>query len=171
MVRWYDYVNSSFDMVILWHLGPENMAWNRDSQGRWKNYMGNVPVGGAFEEYWFTVAVGNNGPQFLQIYETNDPNIRSLEGDLTTLEKLNMQSKQMPYLPKAILPQGLEDPSIIQERTVLYADINNYVKTFVATAIMNGLTDAQWTTHLRTVDGLNIAKYIQGYQVLYDRSK
>jgi hypothetical protein len=171
MVRWYDYVNSSFEIMTLWQLGPENLAWAFDEGGLWRNIMDNVPVGSAYEEYWSTVAVANNGPQCMQIYDYNNVNIRSLEGDLNTLYKLASQALQEPFFPKAILPQGLEEPAILQDRAILFADIDNYVKNFIATSIMNGLTDAQWSAHLRTCEGLNINRYIQPYQALYDRSK
>jgi len=170
LVRWYDYTNSTFEIMMLWMLGPENMAWSYDSIGRWRNIMDNVPQGSSWDEYRFTLAAVN-GPQCSQIFDYNRPDIRSLDGDENTLNKLASQALQEPFFPAAVLPLGLEDPAIIRERAILYADIDSYVKSFVATSIMNGITDAQWNEHLRNCERLNIPGYVKPYQDLYDRSR
>ena len=171
LVRWYDYIHSSFELMMLWQLGPLNMAWGYDSAGRWRNIMDNVPQGSAFQEYWMTVAVGPNGPQCMQIYDFNNVNTRSLEGDDNTLNKLASLSLSEPFINPFPIPPGLEDTKIIQDRAILFADIDTYVKNFIASSIINGITDAQWNEHLRNCERLNVTRYAQSYQSLYDRSR
>jgi hypothetical protein len=91
--------------------------------------------------------------------------------DITTITKLASLALTEPFIPAKVLPMGLEEASVLQERAVLFTDIDTYVKNFVATSIMQGITDAQWANHLQNTGRLNIPRYIQSYQALYDRSK
>ena len=170
LVRWYDYLHSSFEILMLWQLGPENYAWDRDSAGRWRNSMINVPQGSSFQEYWYTMSVGSTGPQCPQIFDFNNVNTRSLEGDDNTIGKLASQALQEAFLSD-VLPQGLEDPVVIQDRAIMFADIDTYIRNFIATSVMQGVTDAQWNEHLRNTERMNIPRYVQSYQALYDRSR
>ena len=171
LIRLYDYVNSSYDSIMLWYLGPENVAWERDSLGRWVALYNNIPQGSTWEELWYTVGVGSNGMQFAGLINLNDPNVRSVEGDANLLNKLRMMALQEPFFPAEFLPLGLEDQDVVRERSILYADINTYVRNFIPNAVKYGLTDTQWNEHLRNIERLNIPRYVQPYQELYDRSR
>ncbi|MCL2832722.1 MAG: extracellular solute-binding protein [Treponema sp.] len=170
LVRWYDYVNSSLQMVTEWENGPEGLAWEYDNSGRWMNIMDNVPAGSSWGEYRHTLGPGSGGPQCAQIYDWNNPSVRNISDQNTLLKIASLQLCE-PFLPVKILPMGLEEANVIQDRAILYADINPYVMNFIATSVMHGVTDAQWNEHLRNCERLNVSQYAQSYQRLYDMSR
>lgn len=163
LVRWYDYINSSAQITQEWDAGPEGMAWVWDGN-RAVNIQTNVPAGAAWDEYRSTIGVGQTGPQFGTIYYTPLPQ------NLLQEKALSLQL-QLPFLPKAI-PIGLETADVVQERSIWFTDIDTYVKTFVATSVMKGITDDQWNEHLRICQQrLPVAKYVASYQDHYDKTK
>jgi len=173
LVRWYDYINSSLEMVLFWELGPRGVSWDWtyvNGNQMWKQLDGNIPAGSSWGEFRHTVGVGSNGPQCGEAQDRNNPIVRTIE-DANTLNKIASVALQEPFLVKEVLPFGLEDPAIIRDRAILYADIDSYVRNFIATSVMNGITDAQWNEHLRNTERLNIPAYVKTYQALYDRSK
>ena len=167
LVRWYDYINSTLDILLLWDVGPENLAWAYTPDKKWETIMTNVPAGTAWGEIRHTYGVGGSGPQCGEIYEYNVPSVRAL--DSLAISILDVMALQTPFYPKQTIPVGLEEASVIQERSTLFIDIDNYVRNFTAMSVLNGLTDAQWNEHLRNIDKLNIPRYIQSYQTLFNR--
>ena len=169
-VRWYDYINSSFDMMMLWTCGPVNTSWTYDPDGRWKNIMDNVPAGSAWGEYRHTISTGGAGPMCMALYDYNNPTIRNVE-DQNTLNAIIRVGLQEPFFNPAVIPVGLEEVKIVQDRAILATDIDTYTKNFIATSVMNGITDAQWAEHLRNCERLGTTRYAQSFQQLYDRSR
>ena len=163
LVRWYDYVNSSYQITREWEGGPEGFAWIWDSNGVWQRIDTNVPAGSSWGEYRHTLGVGTAGPQFGTMYSPPP------SPDQMAEKGLSLQL-QLPFLPKAI-PTGLEEAGVVQERSIWFADIDTYVKTFVASSIMNGITDDQWNAHLRNCDRLPVTKYVASYQDHYDKTR
>jgi putative aldouronate transport system substrate-binding protein len=170
LIRWFDYTNSSLEMVATWEMGPVNMAWAFDPDGRWRNIMDNVPAGSSWGEFRHTIGVGAGGPAVALIWDWNNPVIRNIE-DENTLNRIEAVQLQEPFLNPYIIPNGLEEVRVIQDRAILFTDIDTYIRTFVATSIMNGITDAQWQEHLRICERLNVTRYAQTFQGLFDRSR
>ena len=170
VVRWYDYLHSTFDIMMLWALGPVNTSWHYTAEGKWLNITDNVPAGSAWGEYRHTISPGGSGPQCMSIYDYNNPAIRSIEDSNTLLAVLRVQLQE-PYLNPYVIPVGLEDAAIVQERSILATDIDTYLRSFIANSVMQGITDAQWNEHLRNCERLNVTRYAQTFQGLYDRSR
>lgn len=56
LVRWHDYINSSWENKMRWSFGPEGMAWKFNEDGLWIQNNDNVPQGASWGEYRHTVA-------------------------------------------------------------------------------------------------------------------
>jgi putative aldouronate transport system substrate-binding protein len=170
LVRWYDYINSTLEIALYWDSGPAGLAWVWDPDGRWRTTTALLPEGMTWGQARHTGGVGTVSPAFTQIYGMNTTATRNID-DITTVTKLASLALKVPFLPQNILPTGLEEASVLQERAILYTDINTYIRSFVATSVMHGITDAQWNAHLQNLQRLNVARYVQSYQALFDRSR
>jgi len=170
LIRWYDYINSSLQIILEWDMGPENLGWAYTSDGKWESIMHNVPAGSAWGEIRHTAGVGSAGPQLGAVYDYNAPHIRNISTDTNTLMRVETQAMHEAFWPAAVLPAALEEPQVLQERAIMQTDIDNYIRNFIATAVMNGITDAQWNEHLRNIDRLPVTKYVESYQTMFNRS-
>ena len=130
--------------------------------------MDNVPAGSSYNEYWNNVGQPSS-PILGDIYRINAPDVRSVEGDANVFYRLKAQDSHYAFLVKEVLPVALEDLAVTNERAIMMADIDPYMKTFVSNSIMNGITDAQWNEHLRNAERLRIPAYIKSWQDLYNR--
>ena len=166
LVRWYDYCNSTFDIRMLWGFGPENTSWKFDESGKWTSTNDNLPEGMAWGEYRHTVSGGSVAPVFgidetpeLKIFNERDE--RRNDAVLTYLE----------YVPEQNLPAGFESLEVKEARDILYTDIDSYIKNFVATSIINGISDEQWQEHLNKCKTLKTDEYAALWQKTYDAKK
>ena len=67
-------------------------------------------------------------------------------------------------LPLAVrgLPAGMSsDPSNEERRVILRTDIDTYLNKFVADSIINGIDEAKWEEHLKTLKNLKCDEYKQ----------
>ncbi len=163
LVRWYDYCNSTFDIRMLWGFGPENTSWKFDESGKWTSTNDNLPEGMAWGEYRHTVSGGSVAPVFCidetpEIKIFNERDERRNDAVLTYLE----------YVPEQNLPAGFESLEVKEARDILYTDIDSYIKNFVATSIINGISDEQWQEHLNKCKALKTDEYAALWQKTYD---
>ena len=173
LARWYDYLHSSFEIVQEWDNGPVNVTWetaNVNGKMMWRTIEKHVPAGTSWGELRHTLGVGGAGITYAEIYDTNNKNFRIYD-DINTRVQIEALEVVEAFLIKDVIPVGLEAPDVIRERAILSTDIETYLKTFISTSVMNGINDARWNEHLKNVERLNIAKYVQSYQALYDRMK
>ena len=69
------------------------------------------------------------------------------------------------------MPNGIEDPDVVNERSLLFTDIDNCMKKFKANAVVEGITEEQWQTHLETLNSYNVDQYVSLWQEFYDTKK
>ena len=165
LVRWYDYVNSTSDMVMRWNRGLENINWKYWDDGEHK-YAINLPV----------------DPDSDPPVERNDTTI---DAALWTLHReeansiINPESNEedrkwdlieasMPYAVYG-MPTGLDTAENTQQKSLMLADIDTYLEKFIADSIMNGIDDAKWQEHLNTLQELKAEEYKQLQQDFLDR--
>lgn len=75
------------------------------------------------------------------------------------------------HFPKETLQTGFEDIETANEKNLLLVEIDAYLENFIASSVLNGVTDAQWDEHLKTCKTLNVDRYVQLWQEYYDKQK
>ena len=75
-----------------------------------------------------------------------------------------------PYIPDEALPVRSVSADKISERELIYTDLKAYLDGFVATSIMNGVTDADWEAHLANAEMYGISQWAQWYQDFIDNT-
>ena len=163
LVRYYDNNISDLDTAMLWYEGPEGSGqWKRADGGKWEETTEFIPEGTSPSEFERTVAVGPSAPAYLWTKYT----------DLRVFEPRIQKKIQAndTYMQTAVqmMPVGLDDPQRVEERGILFTDIDNYMKKFKANAIVEGITKDQWADHLKSLDQLKVDQYVQLWQDYVD---
>lgn len=166
LVRYYDNNISSLQNEMLWFEGPPNTGqWKSMPGGKWAETDEFRPKNVSPSEFERTVCPGPSSPALLwskySAMRVNEPRVEK-----------KMAANYM-YLKTAItpIPKGLENPDQATERALLFTDIDNYMKKFKANAIVQGISDAQWQTHLQTLKQLKVEQYVQLWQNFIDSRK
>lgn len=164
LVRWYDYLNSSMELAMNWGRGAQHVAWDiveRDGEqvpmfitmtdeilkanGGYKNaseYRNAESFGGQTPAMW--------KPEYREKLVHDD----KWPGD----EKLDAINAYMPYGVQ-YLPAGTATQENSERRALLKADIDTYLKKFIADSVINGIDDAKWEAHQSTLVKLKTAEY------------
>ncbi len=168
LLRWYDFQNSSLDMVQLWNYGPEGSGcWRKLDDGKWEVTEDNVPEGTSITAYRRTI--GTVGTVTYNIY--CDPDVEAYENDQRTKKKIETVEATLPFTPKEVMPVGLDTPENVDKRNLLSTDISHYMSQFQADAIMKGINDNDWQSHLNKLKTLKINQYTKLWQDFYNSHK
>lgn len=173
LVRWYDYINSSLELALEWGRGEENVWWTIQEQDGQE-----VPQFLTMDE---TVLQENGGYQSKAEYR----NAVSFSGDTPALWKYEYDEKliyddkwphdyklesvreQMQY-GVTELPSGNATLENSERRAILLADIDNYLKKFIADSVINGIDEAKWEEHQKTLKSLKVDEYTKLCQEYVD---
>mgnify|MGYP000778785076 FL=1 len=81
--------------------------------------------------------------------------------------KLDAVNEQMQYGVME-LPSGTSDLENSERRTILLADIDNYLKKFIADSVINGIDEGKWEEHQKTLKSLKVEEYTKLCQEFVD---
>lgn len=168
LIRWYDYINSSVEEALLWGRGAEDVRWKKveaDGEEKYQWILMKPEVLEAAGGY-------SNGGEYR--------NAESFAGTTPSLwrqnyDQLMVDDPETPtpnyrkvalgeMLPMAVkgLPSGMSsDPTNEERRVILKTDIDTYLNKFVADSIINGVDEAKWQEHLKTLENLKCGEYKQ----------
>lgn len=176
LVRWYDYINSDEKLAMLWGRGPEGVWWDTVKEGD-KEYV-------RFLTMDKEVLAKNGG-------YSSKPEYRSAESfagitpslcRYNYLEELKYDDKwphdfkleavqrDIPFGVKG-LPAGSGTLENSERRAILKADIDTYLKKFIADSVLNGIDDKKWEEHINALKSLNIDEYLTLTQEFVDMVK
>ena len=168
LVKWYDYINSNLDILNLWNYGPENVIWRYTDDGRWELFNDNVPEGSSSSQIRRTLGTGPNAP--LYAYSRfRGPQAEKYADRIAA--KVAANEAYAKYVPAENIPNGFGDAEEETERNMLLVDIDHYLNQFKAHAIVDGITEAEWQDHLKTLSTLGIDEYVGYWQSYYDAHK
>lgn len=168
LVRWYDFINSSQDMVNLWNYGPEDLIWHYLEDGRWEVFNDNVPEGSSSSQIRRTMGVGPAGPVYAYA-RWRGPEAEKYAARITAKVAANTAYK-VCLAPEQI-SNGFGDADEEAERNMLLLDIDNYLSKFKATSVVNGITAEDWAKHLKVLKSLSVDEYVGYWQSYYDAHK
>jgi putative aldouronate transport system substrate-binding protein len=168
LLRYYDTLISNLDMVMLWQWGPEfEGCWERvGTDGKWQQTNKYVPKQGmTMTQFKRTVAGSVFSPMYLWSKWANleVPDARNAKKRAANEKYLKHAVTTMPY--------GLYDPKKVNDRNALFVDIDNYMKKFKASSIVNGINDAQWQEHLRRCKQLKTDAYTALWQEYFNSTR
>ncbi len=167
MVRYYDYCMKDETTILEWQWGPEGAGlWKYvDDEGHWTQTQEFVPEGTNLTYFKRTICGSVNSPNFIW------KKYAELEvADERNAKKREAAQRILPYCV-TVMPKGLYDSDKTAQRNLLYTDIDNYMSKFVATSVVNGLSEAEWQAHLENCKKLKVDEYTALWQEYYDSKK
>lgn len=164
LVRWYDYLNSSLELSLQWGRGARGVFWDiveRDGE--------EVPMFLTMDEEVLKANGGyKNKPEYrnAESFSGNTPSLWRNEYDQALVyddkwpldQKLEAVKEQLQY-GVTYLPAGTPSLENSERRALLKADIDNYLKKFIADSVINGIDDAKWEAHQATLKKLKTSEY------------
>ncbi|NHN35520.1 hypothetical protein [Paenibacillus agricola] len=173
-MRWGDFMYD-FEANLHTNFGNEGSAWE------WAN-PGDVGRDGQPAKYRLLVPFGRlqnqSWSQSGLIYKTDkdwfagqavikQPDKEKMFYDVT-------KQKYDPYKPdiSQIMPPLYFPPADAKQIAELDKTINDYVKSMIARFVTGDADlDKEWDTYVKTLDGMNLKKYVEIYQRSYDAQK
>ncbi|HOJ10311.1 MAG TPA: extracellular solute-binding protein [Clostridiales bacterium] len=168
MIRWHDYINSSWENKMRWSFGPEGEAWKFNENGLWIQNNDKLPQGASWGEYRHTVAPASQANWFMTAEEGL---YKRLLAPRTKIRLDAITDLYQKYFPAETLQSNFENIETANEKNLLLVEIDAYLANFVSNSILKGVTDAQWNEHLKTCKSLNVDRYVQLWQEYYDNQK
>ena len=166
MVRYYDYCNSSLDILNLWNYGPENVIWRYLDNGLWEVFTDNVPEGSSPSQVRRTLGVGPTAPMYAYS-RWRGPQAEQYAGRITA--KVAANELYLKHTPAENMPNGFGDIDETTERNLLLVDIDQYLDPFFASAVVDGIDEAGWQQHLNVLSTLGVDEYIGYWQTFYEQ--
>ncbi|MCG8499455.1 MAG: extracellular solute-binding protein [Firmicutes bacterium] len=173
LVRWYDYVNSSTKNILEWNRGVEGEAW-KFFQGENGKTILQLDEKAVYEKYGLEAhkkgdlrhyqAFGGTSPGFMHLGIINQ--WQDSYGDRPKL-LLNRKIIESGWGYRS-LPAGFAKPDNAERRAILLTDITAYLDKFIANSVVNGIDEASWQEHLKTLDKLKVDEYKQLVQAFVD---
>ncbi len=167
LIRYYDYCMKDETTIMEWQWGPEGAGlWKyTDDEGHWTQTQEFVPEGTNLTYFKRTICGSVNSPNYIW------KKYADLEvADPRNAKKREAAERILPYCV-TMMPKGLYDPEKTAARNLLLTDIDNYMSKFVATSVVNGLTEAQWNEHLENCKRLRTEEYVAMWQEYFDSKK
>ena len=165
LLRYYDYINSSMEMAMLWGRGEENVAWTTtEVEGK------KVPKMLTLEQATLD-KLGYSNPADYRKNESfagQTPALWRIDWSRSTVfdEKAKPNWGRLAVAdaePFAVygLPAGFATVENAERRNILLTDINNYLQKFIANAVVNGIDEAGWEKHMKTLGDLKYEEYLK----------
>lgn len=166
MLKWFDRQNVDTATKMTWRFGEEGLLWERDGDTVYMNYP-QATEEMSVENMKYTYGNTDMIPAMLMPNEIPMPNA---EKSPTSAIRTKMVEEITPYIPAEALPVRSVSADKISERELIYTDLKAYLDGFVATSIMNGVTDADWEAHLANAEMYGISQWAQWYQDFIDNT-
>jgi ABC-type sugar transport system, periplasmic component len=159
LIRYYDSAMKDLDTLMEWQWGPKGGGlWKPVGTSQWTQTQEFVPQGTNLTFFKRTICGSVNSPNAIwSKYASQEV------PDARNKKKRDAAQKILPLCVDP-MPKGLYDPEKVTARNLLFTDIDNYMKKFFATSVVNGVTDQQWQQHLDNCKKLKTDEYTKMWQ-------
>lgn len=160
-LRMIDYFYSYEGSILLrYGVEGENMYFDEEGKPHYNDGILDSPEGSGTEIGKFTIWPGGGAPQWVN--EDNCEAIAS-EAALAAQEALNS------YVPEQIYAEPLLEQEVSDRRSVLWTDLETYMKETTAKMIRGELNfESDWDTYVETMNKIGLEEWVDIYQTAYD---
>lgn len=171
VLRFWDNASATTEQKMIFSQGFEGYTWGWDDAGRPIEF--DVPAeldpenkGRAWWRFNLS-AIDNVLPLILpheQSYYPSDA--------FDPQAKYNLAMDVWEYVAdqEESMPLRIVDAETLEEKTMIEPDLKNYLTSFVANSVINGVTDKSWAKHLEELEKYQYSDYIEWQQKYYDGS-
>lgn len=155
-LTWWDYLHSSGDIMNTAYCGEKDVVWFTTEDG---DYYDDYSTDEAQANNWHNAITTNTCPQRPWRVFTGKRGTR--------FEMANeVRDLLVPYAED--IQVGLVDPLITEERTFIETDLFDYIKSYAAEAMMDGVTDESWNEYLEGLKEYQYYEWLDWYQRYMD---
>jgi ABC-type glycerol-3-phosphate transport system substrate-binding protein len=165
LLEWWNYLSSSTEIKYSMRYGPKGGYWDINEEGKvYQKTPEGLTADFTIENYKQTYGMNDKCTLILK----DEDILVGEEDSFTSWYRVKLVDHVWDQLQTEYLPIRFSDPAKVDERTFMETELKEYVKNFTATAIMNGVDDAQWEAHLKQLEALKYYDWIQWYQDYHD---
>ena len=168
LARWMDNCATGQN-ALTFYAGIKGVGWDCDDATMtwWTRDAELMASGTTLDQHRITEAFQNNEPGTVDA-----SGYTYVDKEDSTYYKKNQWSAQFDeYLFKEYYPATeflKKTTEEAKEVSLLETELNAYITSFIADAVMNGIDDAKWETHIKQCELLQYQRIVDFYQQEYD---
>lgn len=166
LVSWYDAQNANQELKIQWLMGEEGKTWRKDENGLICNVYSESTIDFSRENMLYTEGCWGSCPVLIL---PEDLPLNGEDAPASAFERSAMIAIVQEDFPDEVFPVRNVPSEKVEERTMIETDLMAYLSSFVADSVVNGLDDAKWQNHMKTVEQYNASEWIQWHQDYLDK--
>jgi ABC-type glycerol-3-phosphate transport system substrate-binding protein len=166
LLGWFDAQNADTATKMLWIYGEEGILWKQDDDGKVWALWPEQTEDFTRENMKYTYGLVGHVP-VLVLPEELEQNADDAPAEATV--RIGLVNAVKEWFPAERFPQRSVPAEKLDERSFIEADLKAYLDSFVADAVVNGLDDAKWEAHLKTVEKYRASEWVQWYQDFVDK--
>lgn len=157
ILHWWNYLSSTTELRRLAGGQVLDVNFSIDDEGN--AYLIENNANSA------TDGIGNMGPMTTAADVYVNAYDNAAEGVAKRVAFIN---EHIDWFIKDEMPTRFASAEAEEERAFIEIDLYDYISSFIATAISQGVTDASWTQHLSDLESVGYYEWIQWYQDYVD---
>ena len=167
---WYwNYLASDLSMIYIEGYGAQGIFWDINENGKYITQSPDdkdVPNGMDKDSYKYTLALlgGGIAPLTGTDWCNDYVYINTSEGT-----RGYSVTQVLEYLPKEYMSTTKTvDADILEDRTFIDTELEAYIGNFVATSVMEGMTDEKWESHLKQLKLVGYDEWMEWWTNYYN---
>lgn len=165
-LKWWNYLSSSQEMAYFVHRGPEGLAYELEEDGQRYQRM---PTDEELIEAGYEKYAGKVGTSaFSASLGAYSCSPLMLAPILQRNARREALANWGEYLPKETMSKAVVPAAKKEEFMFMTEGLTDAIKAFIATSIMDGVTDDSWNAYVANINALGYEYYVQYFQDYYD---
>jgi len=168
LLHWWNYLSGTTELKYTSRYGAQGDMWDIDENSLvYSKTPADLKGATSDTAYSYIFGVVDRGT-FIRADETL---YVSKEENFNTWFRQCMTDEMEPWLQDEYLPVRFSDPEKTSERAFLEKELFDYIANFVATSIVEGVTDQSWEHYLKQLEVYRYDEWIQWYQDFLDSAQ
>ena len=167
LLHWWNYLSSSTEKKYFVKFGEKGGSWDIDANGNvYMKTPDNITADFTLNNYQYTYGWCSYSPLILKdelpIVDTKDPYASDAWRKCMVDEVYDM-------LPtESFSAKKFSSPEAVDERSFIETELDAYLTNFVATSVVEGVTDDSWNAHLQQLKTVQYYEWLEWYQKYID---
>lgn len=165
-LKWWNYLSQNQEMAYFVHRGPEGLAYETDENGvRWSR----TPTDDELKAAGYEKYIGKVGTSaFSASLGSYSISPVMLAPILTKNARRAALAEWTEYMPTEYMSKGIIPADKNEEFMFMTEGLETAIKAFMASSVMDGVTDESWEAFQASLATLGYDYYIQFYQDYFD---
>lgn len=165
LARWVDAQNVDTETKMTWRLGERGKLWDWAEDGSVLTLYPESTETMGIENMKYTWAHVNMAPVLHMPHEIEKPDATISPAGAV---RWQMVDEVYDLLPDTGTPYRTPPEDKLEEREMIWVELKAYLDNFVATSVINGVTDESWAAHLAACEMYGLYEYQQWWQDFMD---